>query len=176
MLISDTDIQDVETPIFISNLYSGSIDPATQSSLEDYSNNIISYNFNRQGLGQGQIIFLPTSALWSLMLKNNLSCLTENGCAGIYTTDTRLIGVLQESADEFSPVRILIKGLTDILIEDDSSVTYGDWLIPSTDQVGRVVSAGQTSKPANAIGYSLITSDSGTDKIITAIVDCMGVQ
>lgn len=176
MLVEKTEVQAVETPIFINNLYSGTIDPAIQTSLESYSNNIISYNYDRQGMGQGLVIMMPSSVLWSLMSNKTLSCLSEDGAAGIYTDSTRLIGVLQEDGQEDLPVRIMVKGVAEILLEDSSAVTFGDWLIPSTTQAGRVVSAGQLSIPTNKIGFSLISVTSGTDKTTTALIDCQGAQ
>ena len=61
-------------------------------------------------------------------------------------------------------------GVTTVLVKDSTRVAFGDWLVPSDDNDGRVMSGG-TTKTTNTVGFAIDTVTSGTDKIVTIMVD-----
>lgn len=138
---------------------------------------VISYELFSARVGSTSSGFTPDGGIYETFVNNTgtsvkgtivVASTTTNNAVDIAPIGSTMpIGVIYENAvPNGSPVKVVVYGKAEVLLEDNQSATTGDWCSVSNTVAGRMFQ--QSSEPTDTdhnreIGHSLQNVDSGTD-------------
>ena len=138
----------------------------------------VSYELFSARVGSASSGFTPDGGIYETFLNNTgtdsvkgtivVASTTTNNAVDIAPIGSMMpIGVIYESTvPNGLPVKVVVYGKAEVLLEDSQSATTGYWCSVSNTVAGRMIQ--ESSEPTDTnhnreIGHSLQTVDSGTD-------------
>lgn len=138
---------------------------------------IVSYDLFVERIGSGAIGFTPEGGIYGSFINNTgtslkgtvvaISSSLPNAVDIAPAGSVTPVGVIYESGiPNGSPVKIVIYGKAEVLLENSQASSLGYWCGVSTTQAGRMIQLSTvpiTEQLNNRIGYSLQSVSGGTD-------------
>lgn len=138
---------------------------------------VISYELFSARVGSSSSGFTPEGGIYETFVNNTgtsvkgtivIASATTNNAVDIAPTGSTMpIGVIYENAvPNGSPVKVVVYGKAEVLLEDSQDATVGYWCSVSTTDAGKM--SQQLSEPTDTnhnreIGHSLQSVTGGTD-------------